>query len=295
MDNVILVGVHVNMCVSGRPFGLRQLARNGKHVVLMRDLTDSMYNPARWPFVSQVRGTELFVQHVEKPICPTVTSDQILGGKPFEFSAETAGKKRTQILLLGDSATEASFLKKFAPDEPQLDTRYDRAVKTKPQADCILIRYGLNDVRKREDFDNNFAKDFRELIARLRKDHPTEMIIPATVIPFAEDLTAHAPAAKRTSIQDFLIEKLTGAAAKKSRRSPARNRRLHWHRRQRNRMVRGVFPAPHVSPPLIAPARLRHRACVPLCRAVRRADAAGFSARDPAHPLEQLLLLPRPR
>ena len=75
MDNVILMGVHVNMCASGRPFGLRQLARNGKHVVLMRDLTDSMYNPARWPFVSQVRGTELFVQHVEKRICPTNTSD----------------------------------------------------------------------------------------------------------------------------------------------------------------------------------------------------------------------------
>ena len=33
IDNVILTGVHVNMCVLGRPFGLRQLARNGKHVV----------------------------------------------------------------------------------------------------------------------------------------------------------------------------------------------------------------------------------------------------------------------
>ena len=248
MDNVILMGVHVNMCASGRPFDLRQFARNGKHVVLMRDLADPMYNPARWPFVSHVRGTELFIQHAEKHICPTVTSDQILAGKPFEFSAATAGKKRTQILLLGDSTTEASFPKKFAPDEPQiedtlrslldidpglppcdvwnegvsgkiirglLDTRYDRAVKTKPQADCIFTRHGLNDVRKREDFDNNFAKDFRELIARLRKDHPNAMIIPATVIPFAEDITANAPAAKRTSIQDFLIEKLTGAPAKK--------------------------------------------------------------------------------
>ena len=241
VDNVILMGVHVNMCVSGRPFGLRQLAKNGKHVVLMRDLTDSMYNPARWPFVSHVRGTELFVNHVEKRICPTITSDQILGGKPFEFSAATAGKKRTQILLLGDSSTEASFPKKFAPDEPQLedmlrtllaiepglppcdvwnegvsgefirgflDTRYDRAVKTKPQADYIFIRYGLNDVRKREDFDNNFAKDFRELIARLRKDHPGAMIIPTTVIPFAEDLTANAPAAKR--INDLVRSVATG-------------------------------------------------------------------------------------
>ncbi|MBC8289198.1 MAG: isochorismatase family protein, partial [Planctomycetes bacterium] len=32
--NVMLVGVHTNMCVLGRPFGLRQLAKNGKNVVL---------------------------------------------------------------------------------------------------------------------------------------------------------------------------------------------------------------------------------------------------------------------
>jgi nicotinamidase-related amidase len=85
ITNVILLGVHVNMCVSGRPFGLRQMAKNGMHVVLMRDLTDSMYNPARWPYVDHYRGTALFIEHTEKFICPTITSDQILGGKPFVF------------------------------------------------------------------------------------------------------------------------------------------------------------------------------------------------------------------
>ncbi len=45
-SNVILLGVHPNMCVLGRPFGLRQMAKNGKNVVLMRDMTDTMYNPA---------------------------------------------------------------------------------------------------------------------------------------------------------------------------------------------------------------------------------------------------------
>lgn len=88
ISNIILMGVHVNMCVAGRPFGLRQMAKNGKHVVLMRDMTDSMYNPARWPFVDHQRGTELFIEHIEKFICPTITSDQILGGKPFRFSGE---------------------------------------------------------------------------------------------------------------------------------------------------------------------------------------------------------------
>ena len=74
IGNVILVGVHTNMCVLGRPFGLRQMAKNGKHVVLMRDMTDTMYNPASAPYVSHFTGTDLIVEHIEKWVCPTVTS-----------------------------------------------------------------------------------------------------------------------------------------------------------------------------------------------------------------------------
>ena len=86
IDNVILVGVHTNMCVLGRPFGLRQLAKNDVNVVLMRDLTDSMYNPAMWPYVSHSEGTELIIAHIERLVCPTITSDQVLGGKPFRIA-----------------------------------------------------------------------------------------------------------------------------------------------------------------------------------------------------------------
>lgn len=88
IDNVILVGVHTNMCVLGRPFGLRQMAKNGKNVVLVRDLTDTMYNPKRWPNVSHFDGTRLIVEHVEKYVCPTITSDQLLGGKEFRFKGD---------------------------------------------------------------------------------------------------------------------------------------------------------------------------------------------------------------
>jgi nicotinamidase-related amidase len=88
IPNVILMGVHTNMCVLGRPFGLRQMAKNGKNVVLMRDLTDTMYNPARWPYVSHFQGNELIVEHIEKYVCPTITSDQLLGGKPFRFKGD---------------------------------------------------------------------------------------------------------------------------------------------------------------------------------------------------------------
>ena len=44
IENVMICGVHLNMCVLGRPFGIRQLTRLGKNVVLVRDMTDTMYN-----------------------------------------------------------------------------------------------------------------------------------------------------------------------------------------------------------------------------------------------------------
>lgn len=92
ISGVILLGVHVNKCVTGRPFGLRQMVKNGRRAVLVRDLTDSMYNPKCWPYVDHYRGTELFIEHVEKFICPTITSDQILGGEPFTFRDDPRAK-----------------------------------------------------------------------------------------------------------------------------------------------------------------------------------------------------------
>jgi len=56
--------------------------------------------------------------------------------------------------------------------------------------DYIFIRYGLNDKRRRENFAENFPKDFHELIGRLRKDHPQATIIPMTVIPYLDPATS---------------------------------------------------------------------------------------------------------
>ncbi|MFG0267589.1 MAG: hypothetical protein ACF8AM_20920 [Rhodopirellula sp. JB055] len=88
IDNVILLGVHTNMCVLGRPFGLRQMTKNGKNVVLMRDMTDSMYNPKMWPYVSHFEGTRRVISHIERYVCPTITSDQVVGGVPFRFEGD---------------------------------------------------------------------------------------------------------------------------------------------------------------------------------------------------------------
>ena len=85
IENVILCGVHLNMCVLGRPFAIRQMVKIGKNVALMRDMTDTMYNPERPPGVDHFTGTDLVIEHVEKYWCPSFTSADLTGGKPFRF------------------------------------------------------------------------------------------------------------------------------------------------------------------------------------------------------------------
>ncbi len=125
--------------------------------------------------------------------------------------AEHEGK--VQILLLGDSTTEGSIPRQHEPKGPHLEDviqqllaaekdlppchvinsgvggefirrlidsgRYDKQASKLPGLDYILVRYGINDAAKRENFDTTFPQDFHELIARLRKDHPAAMIIPS--------------------------------------------------------------------------------------------------------------------
>jgi hypothetical protein len=87
--NVILMGVHTNMCVIGRSFGLRNLRRLGMNVVLMRDMTDTMYDSASWPFVSHFTGNSLMQEYIEKYVCPTMLSCDFTGQKQFRFKNDT--------------------------------------------------------------------------------------------------------------------------------------------------------------------------------------------------------------
>jgi putative heme-binding domain-containing protein len=96
IENVIVMGVHTNMCVLGRPFSIRQMVSLGKNVLLMRDMTDTMYNSRMRPFVSHFAGTDLVVRHIERHWCASITSAAFLGGTPFQFVAD----KRPQIVFL---------------------------------------------------------------------------------------------------------------------------------------------------------------------------------------------------
>lgn len=76
--NLLVMGVHVNMCVLNRAFAIRQMTNWGIRCVLVRDLTDSMYSPGDRPYVSHERGTELVVEHIERYWCPSTASADLM-------------------------------------------------------------------------------------------------------------------------------------------------------------------------------------------------------------------------
>jgi len=149
ITNVIVMGVHTNMCVLGRPFSIRQMVRQGQAVVLVRDLTDTMYNPSRAPYVSHFTGTDLVVEHIEKYWCPTITSDQLVGGNPFRFQADQ--RKRLVLILADDEYRTTHTVPEFAARYLGHEFQTERAVwekhgaqslsglSTLDQADVVLM------------------------------------------------------------------------------------------------------------------------------------------------------------
>jgi lysophospholipase L1-like esterase len=133
--------------------------------------------------------------------------------------AEHEGK--VQILLLGDSTAEGGVPRRHVPKGPHLEDvirmllaeekdlpptnvvnlglsgeyvrrlldsgRYDKLVPGLPGLDYVLIRYGLNDASRLKNFEEEFPRDYAELIERLRKDHPQASLIVMTVIPYVSE------------------------------------------------------------------------------------------------------------
>lgn len=114
--NVFMTGVHVNKCVLARSFGVRQMVMLGLNVILVRDLTDSLYNPAMPPVVTHDRGTDLVVDHIEKYWCPSVSSaDVISPGAQFSLS----------MLLQASSSAIKCFWSSLGPRARSTDRRED--------------------------------------------------------------------------------------------------------------------------------------------------------------------------
>ena len=78
IKTLFVAGVHTNMCILNRTFAIKQMTRWGVGCILLRDLTDAMYDPQAAPFVSHDRGTELVIEHIERHWCPSASSADLL-------------------------------------------------------------------------------------------------------------------------------------------------------------------------------------------------------------------------
>jgi nicotinamidase-related amidase len=75
---LLFMGVHTNMCVLNRAFAIKKMTALGLRCILVRDLTDAMYNPQDRPYVTHDAGTQLVIEHIEKHWAPTTTSADLL-------------------------------------------------------------------------------------------------------------------------------------------------------------------------------------------------------------------------
>ena len=78
IKNLFVMGVHANMCILNRTFAIKQMTNWGITCVLVRDLTNAMYNPRSRPYVTHAAGTELVIEHIEKYWCPTTLSGDLV-------------------------------------------------------------------------------------------------------------------------------------------------------------------------------------------------------------------------
>lgn len=79
IQQVLIMGVATNMCMLNRSFAIKQMVKWAMPIALVRDLTDTMYNPARAPYVSHDEGTRLVVGYIEKFWCPSILSEELIG------------------------------------------------------------------------------------------------------------------------------------------------------------------------------------------------------------------------
>jgi type 1 glutamine amidotransferase len=109
-----------------------------------------MYNPEKWPYVTHFVGTELIVEHIEKFVCPTITSVDFLGGEPFRFKND----RRSILMVIGEDEyrTEQTlpafarqeleprgFQVRFAHADPADKNNFPGLTKAAAEADLVLI------------------------------------------------------------------------------------------------------------------------------------------------------------
>lgn len=145
IKNVVLLGVHANYCVLARSYGIRQMVRLGRNVVLARDLTDALYDPRQPPYVSHARGTELVVEHIERYWCPSILSAdliQVVAGSDGPVAQPTAEKTSDKATVGPGAGTVAATASTGIAPTPRIFAAGGGILGGGP--DFLLMRYILS-------------------------------------------------------------------------------------------------------------------------------------------------------
>lgn len=89
IEYLLYAGFALNMCVLHRSFGIKAMTRWGVRCLLIRDLTEVMWNPSRPPYVGYETAKAMYVEYIERYWCPTVLSGDLL------HAAESANRGET--------------------------------------------------------------------------------------------------------------------------------------------------------------------------------------------------------
>jgi type 1 glutamine amidotransferase len=170
------------MCVLGRSFSIRQMVKQGMNVVLLRDLTDTMYDPAKSPYVSHFTGTDLVVEHIEKFWCPSALGSDLAGGKEFRFKEDK--RPHVAIVMAEDEYDADKTLPDFALKHLGKDYRVSTVfvdakdpthlpgISVLDQADAMIL-YARRKPLKTDDLDavKRFVSSGKPIVALRTASH----------------------------------------------------------------------------------------------------------------------------
>lgn len=77
ITHTLIMGVHTNMCIINRQFGIKQLLAYGFNPILVRDLTDSMSPREERPFTDHFTALDRVIDYIEENLCPTTTACEL--------------------------------------------------------------------------------------------------------------------------------------------------------------------------------------------------------------------------
>jgi len=89
IEKVLIMGVHTNLCVLHRRFAIKNLITHGFNTALIRDMTDCMAPSDEPPYINHFDALSVVISYIERHLCPTVTSGDLMGdGKVFSFAED---------------------------------------------------------------------------------------------------------------------------------------------------------------------------------------------------------------